>query len=203
MSPAAKNTLFIDGIGPAMGARVATTAVAGDGWRGFRIDASEAMGLAAIDDPARGATGECHRLVLLLRDRALLVVDRIRRSQPSLMESRLHTFADVEVGCEGVVVRGRHHQLHLAHAASAPIVVRRASGMPTDPRREPDTAIRCLGAAKTRVLTIATLCTPAGAGRVSLNEHVGGGVVEVRGPIQLDLAYVGALDCSPRSSARP
>lgn len=122
-SAAAKSTLFVDGLGCAENVACKTTEVVeGNGLLGIRIDAT------GIYMPRRHFfTG---RLFLLVDRTYWLVID----SAPGhVMESRFHTYADLETGADWArLSRGGEH-LTMTFASLGKSVMQQSAGMPESP----------------------------------------------------------------------
>jgi len=187
-STASKNTIFINGVGIADKSTVTTEVMQGSGYRGFRIDATEAMG-----NMRDGAVASfCGRLILMIKNRGVLVVDRVTVPHAALVESRLHTFFPVTFGKLQAQVRGKQSNLHLAFAASEPSLLKRGLGVATEPKRKPDTMIRHTSAAKVHGMTLCSLLLPDGTGEVQITEKGDRTTVTVGG----DLAFKVSFDSS-------
>jgi hypothetical protein len=153
VSAASKNTIFINGVGindhsvisstkppeegwKAWGAhfckpwpcRVETTGLSGKGWKGFRLDATEAM-----NAPGDSSVRYCGRLFLLLDGPCAMIVDRVEIANPGRMETRLHSYSRVKIDGDHAEIRGRKERLALAFASSAPSVLLRAEDALTTP----------------------------------------------------------------------
>ena len=184
-SAASKNTILVNGVGVKDNADVETRSLKGRGWEGFRIDATRAMG-DVRDGPA---TGFCGRAFLMLKGKAVLVVDRVELPFAGLVESRLHTFLPVSFGRDDAIVRGKRHRLHVSFAASEPTVLRRGTGLSTDPGRDPDTVVRLMSTRKVKAITMCTLLTPDGKGAVKLTERGARSVATVSGLVPARVGF--------------
>ncbi len=122
-SPAAKSTLFVDGLGCGANTEVgSTTVVEGEGLMGIRLDASR------IYLPRwRGFIG---RLFLLVDSRYWLVVDT---APGHAMEARFHTYADVETGADWALLKKGGEQMAMTFASLGGGVMQRSAGMPSLP----------------------------------------------------------------------
>lgn len=161
MSAASKNVMLVNGVGLPLG-KVQTRAISGPGWEGILL---EATAVAAVGSPV-----ELYgRAVLLLQGKALLVLDRVQLRHAGLGEVRYHTRARLQRQRAAARLQGEAHSLHLAFAANVPARLSRSRGLPTSPRREPETVLRWMTQGKHRELVLATLLTPDGPGRISLN----------------------------------
>ncbi|MBA2480873.1 MAG: heparinase II/III family protein [Planctomycetes bacterium] len=167
-SSASKNTVFVNGVGILRDAAVTTTIVRGDGWRGFHLDATAAMGL----DPAAGS---CIRMLLLVEGEGLVVIDRVELAHPGLFESRLHTFSRVEGGSPedqplAAWVRGATASLHLSFVASCPSQLKRGLGLQNQPAVAPDTILRHVVTSRIRTATMCCLLSPERSGTISVDD---------------------------------
>lgn len=184
-SAASKNTIFINGVGTADAATVKTRVVKGRGWRGFRIDATSAMG-TMYDGPA--ATF-CGRAVLMVKDRAVLVIDRVKVPHVALIESRLHTFHRVRFADEDATIRGRRSRLHVTYASTEPTRLKAGMGMQTHAATDGDTILRRVTTGKVDAVTVCTLMTVGGEGQVALSERGGRTTVRVTGAVSTTVAF--------------
>jgi hypothetical protein len=167
-----KNTILINGVGVAFGAElVSTRAFNRPGAAGVRLDATGTMGLT------RGSEKPslfCGRLVILLKGKAFLIVDRVVTRHPARIESRLHTHAAVREQRQGAVLRGKQESLRLAYAATVPALLASATTAPTTPTVAPARMLRWCTQALHTDMTLATLVTPgSGAARVALDQKDG------------------------------
>ncbi len=125
-----KNTLFVNGVGITNPSRVYTRLLK-DSPVGpaVRIDATEAMGEMRDGPVARF----CGRLFVLLKGKALLIVDRFDLPQYGRMESRLHTPAKVRKTMDTALLQGSGETLAIAYGSSRPAVLLEAVTAPTTP----------------------------------------------------------------------
>ncbi len=188
VSPLSKNSIFVNGVGIAEKSAAPTSLIEGEGYIGFLFDATKAMGTMRDGDNA----AYCGRAILLLDKRAVLIVDQVELAHAGLVESRLHTFYDVEWGDEDVLVRGNKNTLHLSFASTQPALIKRGLGLPTDPQRSPDNIIRHLNAGKITRITLCQLLVPNGIGSVALQETAIGLQIETSGDVPFQLT------CGPR-----
>jgi hypothetical protein len=105
----------------------------------------------------------------MLAGRALLVLDRVVLAHAALAEQRFHTRARLQTWRASAVVEGEKERLHLAFTASVPARLKRGLGLPTHPPRDPDSILRWVSEGKHREILMATLMTPKGVGRLTLN----------------------------------
>ncbi len=120
-SAAAKSTLFVDGLGAAENVACKTTGIVrGDGLLGIRIDAT---GVYA----PRWRRGFIGRLFLLVDNAYWLVVDT---APGHAIESRFHTYADLETGSDWALLRKGDEQLAMTFTTLERSTMQRASGMP-------------------------------------------------------------------------
>ena len=169
ITPASKNTILINGVGVASKSRLdRTERIRLPGAEGIRLEATSAMG-AMHDGPAAQF---CGRLVLLLDDRAFLIVDRAVLTRAGRVESRMHTYGDVTLARAGALVRGERQRLRVAYACTVRAVLRTALSAPTTPTAPATTILRwCTEASGELDVTMATLLSPGtGLARVSLEQ---------------------------------
>ncbi|HET7769267.1 MAG TPA: hypothetical protein VFN74_10885, partial [Chloroflexota bacterium] len=169
-TPASKNTILVNGVGITQHSRVTTEPVEFAGHKGFRLDASAAMGTMR-DGPA---TTFCGRLFLLLADLpAVLIVDRIELPYPGRAEIRFHTLTRTSLttsespSTEGdptvAHLQGARHGATLAFASTVPALLRTAQPALTTPSSaaQQPTALRwCTQSRSHTSITFATLILP-------------------------------------------
>jgi hypothetical protein len=156
ISPAAKNTLLVNGVGIAPHSEAAISRVRlAEECRALRLDGTAAMGQMR-DGPA---CRFCGRLFVLLPENALLVVDRIEAHRAALAETRVHTAAELQAVGQGALLRGETATARLAFAADVPAL----AAVGTDPLTlplAPSTHLRWVSRGKVMAATFATLITP-------------------------------------------
>jgi len=179
IGPAAKNVILINGVGVEAGSALDRTEKLKVGRaEGIRLDATTAMGQMRDGPAARF----CGRLILLLADRAFLIVDRAVLPHTGRMESRMHTFAEVKVARAAVALSGKSQRMRIAYACNVPAVVRTATTAPITPSAPSATVLRWCTKALHMEMTMATLLSPGrGAAGVELAEDKSGIVVTARG----------------------
>lgn len=182
MGPAAKNGLFINGVGLPDAAAVRTRAVRGPGFVGFRLDATTAFGTVT---PGVPMADFCGRLFLMLRGRAFLIVDRFELPKPGRVEARLHTFARCREnpGKDGFLLRGKRESLRIVQASGVAAVTASGVACPTKPVRGAR-VLRWATVARTHThVTLATLLAPGiQAAALRLKEDRRGLGIEASGP---------------------
>jgi len=188
VSPLSKNSIFVNGVGIAEKSAASASLIEGEDYTGFYFDATKTMGTMRDGDNA----AYCGRAILLLDKRAVLIVDQVELAHAGLMESRLHTFCDIEFRDEDVLVQGRKNRLHISFASTQPALVKRGMGLPTNPKRSPDNIIRHLNTGKIFRMTLCQLLVPNGTGSVALQETATGLQIETSGDVPFKLA------CGPR-----
>jgi len=120
-SAASKSTLFVDGLGCAEDVACKTTEIVqGDGLLGIRIDAG------GVFTP-RWRRGFVGRLCLLVDNAYWLVVDT---APGHAIESRFHTYADLETGADWDMLSKGNEHLAMTFAALGQSIMQRTSGMP-------------------------------------------------------------------------
>lgn len=157
-APPSKNTIMINGVGIARPATVRTRAVNGPGFRGIRLEATEAMG--GMRDGA--AASFCARLFLMLPDGAFVVVDRTVLAHFGRVESRMHTYADAAVGRTGARLRGKRQRMRIAFASDVPAALWTAVNAPTTPGKGA-TMLRWCARNLQLEVTLAALLSPGAA----------------------------------------
>lgn len=180
-----KNTIFLNGVSIADQATVKTKLIAGPGYEGFRIDATEAMGTMR-DGPA--ATF-CGRALVMVKQKGILVIDRVVVPHAALVESRLHTFCDVTFGKSDVRIKGKKQRLQIAMAATQPSLTKQGMGIPSHPGREPDTMIRFVSQKKVMEMTTAYFLTHNGKSDVAIGERGGRTSVKISGDVSARIGF--------------
>lgn len=179
IGPPSKNTVLINGVGITAGSSAAAELVEAGGLRGLRLDATAAMG-ESRDGPAARF---CGRLLLMLRDQAILIVDRVELPYPGRVEARLHTRAAAQVAGASALLIGQRQRLCLAYACDVPAVLRRAEDALTTPSDEPNpNQLRWCTKDRTHtVVTMATLLVPGEAATVELSATAAGLLISAGG----------------------
>lgn len=164
INPQFKNTILINGVGMYHGSRTdAVDLVNAPACKGIRMDATTAFtkprNMSRVDFVGR--------LFLMLDRKAFLVVDAILspKGGPSLSESRLHSYGEVELTGNGAVVTGKDEALRISYASSIEAFLATATTAPTTARDRPATMLRwCCDAHihehRPRTTILATLLTP-------------------------------------------
>ncbi|MCX7590691.1 MAG: heparinase II/III-family protein, partial [Kiritimatiellae bacterium] len=155
MTPASKNTIFINGVGIASPSTVQSRVVRLSGAAGIRMVATAAMGVMRDGPVARF----CARLFLMLDDGAFLILDRFDLTAFGRAESRMHTFADVKLTADGVLLNGKRAALCVSYACSVPARLWLARAAPTTPG-EGARVLRWCTDGLHRSITMATLLVP-------------------------------------------
>lgn len=166
VSPLSKNTVFINGAGIIENSSVLTESVQGGNYKGFRLDATSAMGTMRDG----GAANFCGRLILLLKNRAVAVIDEFELPFAGLVESRLHTFSKVSFRSKNAEIRGKENNLHLSLASTVPAKLQKGIGFSTHPQRQPDTVLRHQSQTKIKRAMLCSLLVPNGTGNVRIEE---------------------------------
>ena len=161
-SAAAKNVMLISGVGLPHPGTVATSEIHGDNWRGILLDATAA---ASVGSPVH----LYHRAVLMLADTAILVIERAQIAHAALGEVRYHTRAKTRSGKSDAVITGNSAALRLTFTANVPCLLNTGQGLPTLATRKPEHILRWMTTGKHTDLVFATLMTPNGPGRLTLD----------------------------------
>jgi hypothetical protein len=157
MSPASKNMILINGVGIAPGSSLDSTELVHlPGVEGIRLEATTAMG-EMYDGPAAQF---CGRWFLLLDGGAFVLVDRAELPRVGRVESRLHTFADVEAGHDGALLRGAEQSLRIAYACNVPAILCTATTAPTTPTAPAATVLRWCTDRQHQDVVMVTLLSP-------------------------------------------
>lgn len=176
MRPDSKNTIFINGVGIVIGSAVKTSALRIAGFGGIRMDATAAMGASR----SGLAADFCGRLFLMLPGVGFLIVDRIELPFTGRVESRLHTFADVQLQRRGAKLIGKREKLRIAYDCDVPAALHTARMAPTTPAVGARQLRWCTGELLHHQVTMATLLTPGtAAAKVSVTSRRGAVLVTV------------------------
>ncbi len=169
ISPASKNTLLINGVGiEANSALDSTAAVEYGDIKGFRLEATSAMG---VSRGAERAAQFCGRLILILGKRAFLIIDRVLLTHPGRLEARMHTPAGVTTTRQGAIIQGRKQKLCISCACSVPAVLKTATAARTTPTAADMTTLRwCTNGELFRDMTMAALLYPGDDATLELEE---------------------------------
>jgi hypothetical protein len=180
ISPASKNTILINGVGIAAGSALdCTELIHLRGAKGLRFEATTAMG-EMYDGPAAQF---CGRWALLLEHGAYLIVDRVRLPRVGRVESRLHTFAGVQIEEDEAVLCGEQECVRVAYACNVPALLCTATTAPTTPTELAATVLRWCTERQHEDVVMATLLSPGeGEAKVELAEDPDRFAFVVRGP---------------------
>lgn len=172
-SPAAKSTLFVEGLGCAENTECSSTEILeAEGMIGVRIDGSGIY-------MSRWRRRFAGRLFLQVESKYWLVID----SAPGRgMESRFHTFAGVEAGDDWALLTREDKHLSMTFASLSQSVIQQSSGMPTYPHQQ----TKILRWMTTRATGDSLHVTALNPGNqrlgVKLTKEEGGVAIEVTGP---------------------
>ena len=160
VTPASKNTILVNGVGIALGSELdSTKRVSVDDAPGIRLVATSAMGQMR-DGPA---TSFCGRVVLLLPERAFLIVDHTVLPHAGRVESRMFSPCGVDAYQATALIKGRSERLRVAYACSVPGLLATATTAPTSPTQPGHTMLRWCGRSQHTSITMATLLVPGRA----------------------------------------
>ena len=166
VSPLSKNTVFVNGAGIVEKSSVLTQAIEGRSYKGFRLDATLAMGSMRDGN----AADFCGRIIVLLKNRAVVVIDEFELPFAGLVESRLHTFSKVSFRARAAQIRGEANNLHTSFACTTPSQLQKGMGLSTHPQRQPDTILRHQSTTKIKRAMMVSLLVPNGTGEVQIEE---------------------------------
>jgi hypothetical protein len=189
INPQFKNTILINGVGIYHGTKTdSVEVVEGPGCKGIRMVATTAFTTPAGSPRPRNMSrlDFVGRLFLMLDWKAWLIVDCISspKGGPSLCESRLHTYAKVDLAGQGASLTGKNESLRLAFASNMPgTFLATATTAPTTASDKPATMLRwCMEEhvreIAPRVTIMATLLTP-GTGMAAVSILQDGQVFEL------------------------
>ncbi len=135
INPQGKNTIFINGVGIAEHSAVQMSTFEDDAIKAVRLDATEAMGVAR---DSKSVATCCVRLIALLEDDVLLVLDRIVPQFDGRAETRYHSTGELELlASDRAIIKGEHEQLHAGFACDVPTALHTAQLPLTSPSRSP------------------------------------------------------------------
>ena len=179
-SIAAKNTLFIGGLGPSRvrnGApRAEPTELQLSTGPALRLDATKGFWLG------RGNPQFAGRLFAVIDDKGVLVLDRVIGRASNPVEARAYTMKDATFGESDVLLNGEFETARMTFAADQPTVLRRAVALVIQGSDPAPVMMRWQTLGKVKNVTMASLLT-RGDAKVDLNvesdeEHV---VVNIAG----------------------
>ena len=163
-----KNTILVNSFGlGGEGAFVKSSTIALSSAKGIRMDATESMCSARGLRPLKF----CGRAFLMLPGQCFVIVDRVEMTNFGLVESRLHTDADVQAQRAGAKLTGERQKLRIAYAADAACEVN--TGQFTPPTPGPGAKmIRWITSTRAqKTVTMVTLLSPGhGLAKVALAE---------------------------------
>jgi len=162
--PSSKNTILINGVGVTKPSRVESEVLRRPGAVGIRMEATEAMG-----ESREGPAAEfCGRLFLMLDRRAFLIVDHVELPFEGRVESRMHTYAEVELREGGAKLDRNGTRVAVGYACTVPASQHLAVSAPTTPG-QPSNMLRWCTDGLERGVTMATLLCRGSRGRVRID----------------------------------
>jgi len=158
LSPHAKNTILVNGVGMEVGKSGAIEKLQLPVGPALRLEATDAYATVCRDKPMVEFVG---RLCVLLDGEAMLILDRVVTPQAAQFESRLFTGGPVEMAKNSAVVANDTGKgiARITFASDAPGVLERAQSTPTQPRPA-DPMLRWMSTDLHPQFTTATLITP-------------------------------------------
>lgn len=177
VTPPAKNALLINGVGITEKSTVKTTTIERDALQAVRIDGTEAMGVSRSSE---SATDHCLRLIGLLEDDVVVVIDRVALPHPGRLEARYLTPGAIartahDDGATTARIDGERERLHAAFACNVPASLHTATAALTSPDSSPPLHMLrwCTRKLHTQMVMAAALC-PSGAVAVTLEAELDG-----------------------------
>ena len=156
-SIAAKNTLFIGGLGPS---RVRNGAPQAEAMQlqlptgpALRLDATKGFWLG------RGNPQFAGRLFVVIEDKGVLVLDRVIGRADNPVEARAYTMKDATFGENDVLLKGEFETARMTFAADRPAVLRRAAGLVIQGSHPVPVMMRWQTLERERDVTLASLLT--------------------------------------------
>jgi hypothetical protein len=125
----------------------------------------------------------------MIKNKGVLVIDRVVATHAALVESRLHTFCKVSFGTSDVIIRGEKNRMQISLAATQPTLTKPGMGIPSHPGREPDTMIRFVSEKKVMSLTTAYFLTHNGRSALSLGERNGRTTLRITGDVSARIGF--------------
>ncbi len=195
IGPQSKNTLFINGVGIYPGSELdSTKLVEKNGLHGVRLIATNAMGKMRDGNAATF----CGRLIVMLKDKGYLIIDRFDLSQLGRVESRINTYALVKNTRHGAVLHGEKQKLRVSYASNVSAVLATALTAPTKPTAPSMRQLRWCSEGLHKSHTLVTLISP-GTGKNSVE------IIETSKDIQIK-AMIGSstynVQCSQKLQLR-
>jgi len=139
MRPDSKNTIFINGVGVVPDSALHKTVfIKRPSADAIRMDATNAFGLMRDGKMADFAG----RLIIFVRKKYWIIIDKVKVAHFARIESRMHTFADVKMGKDACCLKRGKEKLSITYASSVPSVLTKAAGAPTTPSSVPATMLR-------------------------------------------------------------
>ena len=190
MRPDSKNTMLVNGVGITPDSSCSQTQlVRCAAGTGVRLVATEAFG-RTYDSPAAHFAG---RLILFVRNRYWLVLDRLEAPHAARLESRMHTFGTVTEKKDAAILIREGQRLAASWASTRPSVVCTARTAPTTPSAPSATILRWMTSGIHEDVLHATVLSPgAEIRRVSIEEEKGGYRITVCGKDRTDRIRVNA-----------
>lgn len=156
-SIAAKNTLFIGGLGPSRVRNGAPQAEATEmqlpTGPALRLDATKGFWLG------RGNPQFVARLFVVIDDKGVLVLDRVLGRASNPVEARAYTMQDATFGENDVLLKGEFETARMTFAADRPAVLRHAAGLVIQGSDPVPVMMRWQTLGRERDVTMASLLT--------------------------------------------
>ena len=165
-SIAAKNTLFIGGLGPSRvrngKPRAEPTELQLSTGPALRLDATKGFWLG------RGNPQFVARLFAVIDDKGVLVLDRVLGRAGNPVEARAYTMENASFGDNDVLLNGEFETARMTFAADQPTVLRRAAALVIQGSHPVPVMMRWQTLGKVKNVTMASLLT-RGDAKVDLN----------------------------------
>ncbi len=178
-SAASKNTLLINGVGIYPGSAVRTEPIDLPGIRGFRMDATEAMGTS---NTATGkAVDFCARVFLLLGPHSVIILDAIELPSSGRIEARFHTSANVTfIDQKSVLLEDEDIRIRASFSSSVHSAIYQAVATPTTPGQKLNVVRWCTQSrAQTKVLFATLFSSTDSLETVAFTETEAGMYLEI------------------------
>lgn len=127
--PPAKNILMVNGVGIERPSEVTVKPVKIKGCPGYQIDGAKAMGGMRDSDVAQKYV----RTFLLLENKYILIVDKIKLTQWGLVETRLHSPHKVSLSKNQYLIKGGKESCKVISVSSSDVVYKLDDDSLTDP----------------------------------------------------------------------
>lgn len=160
--PDSKNTIFINGVGIVPDSSCNKTELFKKGnVAAVRIIATDAFGQMR-DGKMADFVG---RLIIFVREKYWIIIDRVQTPHPARIESRMQTFADIEVNKDFYILRRGKEKLSITFASTVPSVFLKGDCPITTPSPEIPKMLRWITDKLHKEVIFAFVINPGGGKR--------------------------------------